>query len=446
MNFDALKNSSVLLLGKPRAFSLNELTKQLEHHQITLITAVPTQQSTYAVSAAIEGGLLNPLEQDLLEQIYFENTTPIFRVESMEQEIACRLNTATLLMSLKLTKDKERLHGFLTNALISDALFIKLLKLYDFNGEGFFDSDANRDVTAALIERFYDNLEQNHNIQYISMGVVELINKSSNVDLIDALASLSKIDQALHHKGDALMEEVLLALAQHPALATMHQKRFAQSDRKTVGTLLASRKDLSADVEAILLRSRHLEVTTALASNAQLSVAGMEQLLIDHEEEIIRHGAMDDERFAVFVKRDPEAVSTNPTLTRAMFEQLLALNSDTVDLTLAHNSTLPPTVAEQLYARANTEVLQRLACNAAITKDLLREFATHKPLHRYLAQNPALDEPTIYQLYRNANRDVLEALAANEATPLDILYELLLDLHLEPIVRHNSALNTKYQR
>ncbi len=133
MNFDALKNSSVLLLGKPRAFSISEFEKQLRYHHIALVFASEAAEYSHNIGAVIEGGLLNPLEHDLLEQLYFENKIPIFRMDTVEQELSDRLNATTLLMSLKLTKDKERLHGFLTNSRIDDNVFIKLLKLYDFN-------------------------------------------------------------------------------------------------------------------------------------------------------------------------------------------------------------------------------------------------------------------------------------------------------------------------
>ncbi len=446
MNMDALKNSSVLLLGKPRAFSMSEFEKQLRHHHITVMRSADIREQSHEICAVIEGGLLNPLEQDLLEQRYFENAIPIVRMDTLEHELARHLNANTLLMSLKLTKDKERLHGFLTNALIDEGIFIKLLKLYDFNGEGFFDTDANRDVTTALIERFYDNLEQNHNIQYISMGVVELINKSTNAELIDVMASLSIVKHSLRHGGDALMEAVLFALAQHRDLALVHQIRIAQSDREALCLVLASREGLDPSVEALLLQSQHQAVLTALASNARLSSAGVAQLLETHEEQIIAHVRIHETYFESFCRRNPVALAANPTLSSVMFVQLLALNRHAVDLALATNVSLPHTVALALYERDNMEVKQRLACNVSLEKSLLEHFLEEETWHESLAKNPALDEQTIYRLYRNTNRNVLEALAANEATPLDILYELLLDMHFEPIVRQNSALNTKYQR
>ncbi|GEM_PF-3263279 len=446
MNFDALKNCSVLLLGKPRAFHINEFEKQLRHHHMTLITAVKIHNHAHDISMVIEGGLLNPVEQDLLEQYYFENAIPIVRTETLEQELSCRLNADTLLMSLKLTKDKVRLHGFLTNALIDDSVFIKLLKLYDFNGEGFLDTDANRDVTAALIERFYDNLEQNHNIQYISMGIVELINKSHNKELINAMASLSIVQQSLEKSSDSLMETVLLALAQHPCLAREHQMRFAKSGSKSLAVALASRDDLNTAIEAVLLHSHRDEVLTALASNVRLSPEGSRRLLETHETVIIEHAAMNEARFEIFFEQNPAVLGSNPTLSAAMYEQLLALNEHAVDLALAKNVSLPSDIAQQLFQRGNREVLQCLASNAATEESLLEQFLEAKEFHEYLAKNPALDERMIYRIYRNTNRSVLEALAANEATPLELLYELLLDMHLEPIVQQNSALNSKYQR
>ncbi len=301
-------------------------------------------------------------------------------------------------------------------------------------------------MTTALIERFYDNLELNHNIQYISMGVIEMINKSSNAELVNTMASLSVVTQSLRNGGDALMEGVLFALAQHPSLARKHQRRFAQSDHESLCVVLASREDLHVDVESVLLQSQYTEVATALASNSKLSTEGMERLLEGHEAQIIAHVAMNTAYFEMFFKRNPKKLGSNPTLNTAMFEQLLALNDADIDLALAANVSLPQNIADRLYNRGNAEVLTRLARNAATQKCLLERLFEKAFLHESLAKNPLLDEQMIYRLRRSTNTGVLEALAANEATPLDLLYEFLLDMHLEPIVRQNSALNTKYQR
>jgi len=447
MDFKVWKHSSVLLLGKPRAFSMEEFLRQMRQHDIGIVSIADSRKRLSGVAAVIEGERLDPLEQDLLEQLYFENEMPIVRIDTLEEILAGHMNVTTLLMSLKLSKDARRLHGFLTNALMDDTLFIKLLKLYDFQGKGFFDTDENRDVTTALIERFYDNLEQNHNIQYISMGVVELINKSSNAALIHTMATLSMVPRALRDGGDALMEAVLFALAQHPSLQQPQQLQFAQSDHKALCTMLAQRDDLDGAVESILLLSRHDAVKEALASNARLSEAGMECLLAaGYEQQIVLHVNVTDARFKTLMPRHPELLARNPTLSADMFATLLARHEHHIDRALAENRQLLPAIAQALYRRNDTQVLHALARNPAVERCLLEHLFEQKFLHASLASNPHVSQQMIAQLRAEANSDVLEALAANEATPLELLYEFLLDMRLENIVRQNSALNTKYQR
>ncbi len=446
MDLEVLKNSTVLLLGKPRAFGMDEFLRQMQQHRIDVVSAADVQKCSVPISAVIEGGLLNPLEQDLLEQLYFENKSPIFRSDTLEAALASHLSTDTLLMSLKLSNDTHRLYGFLTNPLIDDGVFLKLLKLYNFKGQGFFDTNENRDVTTALIERFYDNLEQNHNIQYISMGVVELINKSDSTALINTIASFSMVVQALRDESEPLLEAVLFALAQHSLLQEQQQLQFAKSERQELCRVLALREDMYPSVEAVLLTSQHDAVLEALASNTRLSDVGVAQLMGRYEKQILAKIALSDARFEQSITRHPVLLAGNPTLSTEMFASLLALQCRDVDAALAANASLLPAVARQLYQRDDYVVLEALAQNPVVENSLLEHLLKRESLHAALAGNPRLCETMIYQLYRSANRDVLQALAANEATPLALLYELLLDVQLENIVRQNSALNTKYQR
>ena len=435
------------MLGRSRAFDMSEFEKQMNNHKITCMSALEYKKvMDDEIVAIIEGGLMNPLEQDLLEDLYFKKEKPIIRIELIERELGSYIDDKKLLMSLKLSKDSERLRSFLKNPLIGDSLFLKLLKLYDFKSEGFFDTDENRDVTTSLIERFYDNLEQNHNIQYISLGMIQLINKSSNCELINTLASLPIVTKALRNSDDELLELITQSLAQHHCLNEERRMKFAKSGSAELGIILASREDLDADLERELLMSEYDEVKIALASNEKLSLDGVDLLVASYENEIILHVKLTDELFRKFQKINMVLLAQNPTLTESMSATLLSFQESNINAALATNRTISSALAQKMVDTNDAEVLQNLAQNSAVPTEILEELYANENLHVNLAHNINLNEPMIKQLAKSSNIDVLSALAQNSATPLEILYEFLLDMRLENLVRQNPALNEKYQR
>jgi len=91
--------------------------------------------------------------------------------------------------------------------------FLKLLKMYAWGGEDFFENDDNRDVSAAIILRFYKDIERNHNVQYATSGFIHLLAQTDNQELIRAileLEPLQKNNSAKHKKSKRLSQCVMI--------------------------------------------------------------------------------------------------------------------------------------------------------------------------------------------------------------------------------------------
>ena len=136
MDLTALQSKTVLMFGKPRAFSQEEFLAQIQHHNITLV-----EEYNDKVDLIVEGRMITPYEQNLFDALYEEHTIPSITIDLFEQILADALNDDTLLMGLKLSHDTARLKSFLQNSCLSDALFFRLLKMYRWRGEDFFEND-----------------------------------------------------------------------------------------------------------------------------------------------------------------------------------------------------------------------------------------------------------------------------------------------------------------
>jgi hypothetical protein len=406
MDLKTLAERKILFLGKPRDFSQEEFEAQLKVHKIFL-----TKELDESVETVLEGRMMTPYEQNLSEELYERGGFTFLDIAPFEAALAQNIDDDVLLMSLKLSKDKERLKSFLKNSCISDTLFFKLLTMYDYQGEDFFENDDNRDVTAALIGRFYENIERNHNVQYATTGLIHLISQTTNAQLLEAISTLEPV--AFHPKIKSL-------LAQHPHTPQKVLKR--------------------------LLRESDVEVLEAMSQNPLLEIEHVKKLVAydkAYAEIIAKNVKLTEELFEFLQEQYGVALAENATLDASMQERLLAKQIEAIDYFLAKNPSL--TQASVAALHKNRDLKSILYSNPALDEEFLREAFDDENLHISLASNTATPKDILEALYARQDEAVLEALAANEATPVELLYQLQLDGRFERAVRTNAAFGRHIQ-
>lgn len=408
MNYEKLCGQSILLLGKTRALNLVEFDTLLKLHEIERIDSYRE-----GVALIIEGRMMNPYEEGESLRLYEMQKIPIVSLEGVEKWLCQSIEPDRLLMSLKLSRNQERLVNFLQNPYITDELFFKLLKLYDWQGEGLFDNDTNRDVTAAIIGRFYVDLDRNHNVQYAMSGMAHLIERYGNRDLINAIAELTPIAKELKNPTDRSLIGVLDAMALHSDT----DKRILAQLINTRAELLAHREPLSLEAELLSLENE--AVNRVLSLNKTLSDKGADTLEKSYPQLIAGNVFLSDERFDRLIGGYARYLATNPTLTIVMQDRL---------------STL-----------ADEEVLKALVTNRVAEPSLLNQFFESGKLKAELASNPSLSSDKLEILYASGEPEVLSALARNTATPVEILYQLSLDQRFERLVKTNPTFGKHIQ-
>lgn len=406
MDYTELSGKSVLLLGKTRSLSEEEFTRLLRLHGIEWV-----RMPAFEVALALEGRMMNPYEQAESARLYAEGNIAVEALEPLEAWLCRSIEPNRLLMSLKLSKDQERLVDFLANPYITDELFFKLLGLYDWQNEGLFDNDRNRDVTAAIIGRFYADPEKNHNVQYAMSGLAHLIERYGTHELIGAVAALSPIAKELDFPVDRSVAGILDAMALHP-----------RTPLDVLRKLLLSRAALLARREPLLLETELMgrgDVDELLARNPTLSAEGR----------------------AVLMERFPDCIARNALLSGELFEKLRGAFATE----LAANPSLDDAMQDTLMDTDDTAVLQSLAANPSL---VLRHAAALMDAGRYdefLASNPSLPGGFLERLYGSDDPKVHGHLAANPATPIELLYQLSLDRRFERAVKTNPAFGRHIQ-
>ncbi|UFS62998.1 hypothetical protein LOH54_02470 [Sulfurimonas sp. HSL-3221] len=429
----------ILLFGAPRALNREEFDRLLRAADITLADRYDAD-----VDAVVEGRLINPLEQEELDRLYDSDKVVPLAIDAFEKTLCTQIEPERIMMSLKLTRDNERLHAFLQNPYISNDFFLKLLQLYDWKGEGFFDTDENRDVTAALIGRYYEHIERNHNVQYSTLGLMHLLRQTRRPRLIRVIGSLAPLRQAVGG-NERQMRAILEALALHPDSDEPTLKHFIRQGDDALRALVATHPALSPALQQELAALDVPAVTTALVSNPALDAALAERLFADDALAATGYAniALDEARFEKGLAHHAKALAANHALTEAMQQRLFETGDEAVMTALAANPSLQ--IAGALMQTKIPAVRAALAANPAMTSEALTALAG-SGCDAALAGNPASPAALLEQLYTRGNADVLGALAANPATPIDILQQLQLDARFERAVRTNDAFGQFIQR
>jgi hypothetical protein len=441
MDLKALSNQTVVLFGKSRSLTPEEFDSQLKSHHITRL-----QRYDASIACIIEGRLVNPVEQEELDALYERKAAPIVDVDVIEKLLCTGIDGDRLLMSLKLSGDSERLLGYLQNRYVEDALFLRLLGLYDWQGEGFFDTDENRDVTAALIARFYEHIERNHNVQYANTGLMHLIAQTKSAELIESISALDPVQLALKKGSDNATGKLLAAIAEHPAATKKVLERFVRYGADgELGQIIAARSGLEVSLQRKLFETKSEPLLRALSTNPSLE-RGLAEEMIDHfGEEIAAHIGLDEELFDRLFSSHPEALATNPTLTLPLQRRVFC-GTDDVQAALASNESLDEAMAVLLFETNKPQVRIALAANPGTPASLLEQMARDKALHAALAENPSATEALLRRLSESADINVLSALAQNPSTPHELLYQFQLDRRLERYVRENPSFGAHIQK
>lgn len=443
MNLKQLENKTIYLLGKSRAFSSDEFLEQLALHNISVVQDASHDMSS--LEFIVEGRMITPYEQIISDDFYEKKTAPFISIDALEKALAENINEDSLLMGLKLSRDKERLLVFLKNGALKDSFFLRLLKLYDFGGEGFFENDANRDVSAALIERFYENIERNHNVQYATLGLMHLVGQSKNPELIEALFSLEPLQKTLIAQEKGTNHSILLSLSQHPLASSRMLETIVKKGNLELQRNVALRKDISPALQEKLYEIKNEEILETLAYNPNLDNKLVDLMIKDEKyiQTIMTSHRITDDIFEHFYDMYKEYLAHNISLTQAMQEKLFATNEVKVLQALATNENVDSRLLEQLFT--DEKLLPYLYTNPKTSKEKLYEAREDTRWHLALAENPNSPTELLKELAKSVDAEVLGALAKNSKTPIDILYQLQLDSRFERFVKENSSFGAHIQ-
>ncbi len=442
MNLKELKNKTILLFGKSRAFVDDEFILQMQLLGINIV-----KEYSKDVVLIIDGRLMTPYEVNESSKLYEEKKAKFIEIDLFDKALSNSLDEDTLLMSLKLSHDKERLKGYIQNSMITDTLFLKLIKIYNWKGEDFFENDDNRDVSAAFISRFYKNIERNHNVQYSSRGFLHLLIQTIDENIIETISLLEPLQKSFKSNIQDSNYKMITTIATHLATSKKVLNMLIKNANSYIRTLIAMREDCDEVMQMQLFQTHDEDVLSALSYNLQLD-RKLAIILMKNKEyakNMATYINLDETIFQLLYEDSCVELAMNNTISYEMQEVLVDTDELIILSALATNKYIDKKIFEKLFAKKDEKLNLKLYKNSAVPEQQLRE--AHKN-HKYdisLACNENTPSDILENLSLSEDGEILLGLAKNSNTPMDILYQLQLDSRFERAVKENSAFGKHIQ-
>ena len=439
-----LAGKKVLFLGQTRTMSDEDIALFLDQAKAERAEG----EEDAPLGLVVLGRLVNPVEEAFADAQYKEGV-PVVELAKLERYYAAHIDADVLEGSLALFPNKERIINLLHNQSLPDALFCRLLSLYDWGGEGPFENDENRDVAGALVARFYPEIEKNHNIQYSPLGPFLVAAQSAYVPLLEAMARMPDYEVTQHSEDPWMPRTLHEALLMNPALpGSVLDEWTAEASVRELG-FIAAHPALSVTAQERLAKREEPWITEGLARNPGLDAVLAARLFAEGpsavQEALLRYQPPGRERIEAVLAEGNEAklraLGANERLDEATALTLLQSDQEALLEAMAANEGLSCRVYEALETTKEPSVLRLLAGNPAVGSAMLLRLSRvrDKALYVALAGNPAMPPERLAQFAKIKDRDIHKALAANPSTPIEILLSYQTDGELNRIVKRNEA-------
>jgi len=433
------KQANIKIFGKTKLFTIDELKNILTPLDIHLTDDLDK------ADWIVEGNAISMYDENILESV----DKKIVFLKVFEQKLSSLIVPSSLLMSIKLSNNQERLKSFLMNPYITDELFLSLFKLHNWQKEDLFGNNENRDVSAAFIERFYEDIERNHLTQLSPLGFLHLINRTSRAEVIEAIYSIGSVNAQVdddNPKNPILNIQIALGLNPHTPEKIL--EKLLQNSKMDVKSAAASNTNLSIYLQKIASK-KEPQIRLALASNSGLSEELLFELLNDENiqiiETLLNTFIFDSENFKkTLTLLDAQRlcfIANNNSLTTKMLHTLFILNNESIELAIANNINLSSDDLNSLLVKENINLLSNLATAQRLEDTQVQKLLLLKndEINSSLAKNIHLNKKIYEELYSLNKSTVSEFLAKNISTPLEILEQFQLDAILNRYVKENPT-------
>jgi hypothetical protein len=441
------KGKKLLFLGKEGIFTDKEIERFLKPYGVTM-----TRYLDDDVAGVVEHHRLNPVEEDISNDAY-DRKLPLYKLTEFEELMSGQIDDDALLMAIKLGNDQERLIRLLGNEHLSDALFVRLLKLYRFNEEEE-DNRQDRDVIMYTLRRYIEIKPNEEDLLYSYLTLRRLATEAEDPKLLEALMQFPDFTFLIRGKEKITLKETI---ARNPVLSPEVIRKLLSLRSPKIDAALAGNPGVPTEILKQLVTRDDIRTAMALATNP-----GIDDLLfgalLEKDERVVSllllRQKIDRGRLAQVEAASPAPelfaiLGANEQLESDVVITLFEKAEPSLLESLSQNHRVASGILEEIYQMDEQRYFYPLAHNPStpvwILETLYEENPEDKALCIALAHNPSVPEKILRELFSRENFEINRGLATNASLPVELLDTLKLDTRLQNELAQNEQLASSYE-
>ena len=437
------QGKTVLFLGRVTNFTPQELTNFLEEQGMSYADKYTGQE----LALTILSTMMTPLEEEVSYELY-DAKVPEVRLAQFEAFYTTHIKPNTLMMSMKLSNDQERLKRLLKNSAFSDEVYLKLFKVYDWRGEGVYENDDNRDVTITFVERFYQpDGFRDPAMVYSPITLSNIARDAKTPEIIDAMLSMPNHEIKQSRKEDLRPKNLREIVALNPNISYESIRYLLSFNDDRINSFLACNRAIRVDAQELIFKKSNSITKLMLTQNDSLDDNIFLKLLKENEEiisSLLTFQKISDVRLKAILEANLAesilALLGENQQIEEVIEQLIGLNKS-LDRKLATNRKLSTEQLNLLYKSYGDEFMLELSLNPQLDPKLLEKFYAENDenLTVNIASNPSTPQTILDELSQKNIHKFNRALATNPSTKLIYLEQFALDSELIVLMSQNPS-------
>ena len=437
------KGGTILFLGRVTNFTPEELTNFLEVQGMVYSDKYVGQEVVLVVLST----MLTPLEEETSYDLY-DAKIPDVRLAQFEEFYTTHIKPNTLMMSMKLSNDQERLKRLLKNSAFADEVYLKLFKMYDWGEDGVYENDENRDVTITFVERFYrpDGFRDPAMV-YSPITLSNIARDAKSADIVDAMLTMPNHEIKQSRKEDLRPKNLREIVALNPNISHESIRYLLSFNNDRIKSFLACNNAIRVDAQELIFQKADEVTKLMLTQNNNLDDKLFKELL-KSDDEIVRSlltfQKLTVNRLQVILEENLtqevlELMGENQQIEEVV-EKLIGLNKS-LDYKLSANHQLKQEELTSLYKQYGDEFMLLLSSNPNLDPMLLEKFyfKGEEELLVNIATNPSTPQKFLDELAEKNIHKFNRALALNPSTKLVYLEQFALDSELIMLMTKNST-------
>ncbi len=437
------QNGTVLFLGRVTNFTPEELTNFLESQGMNYADKYLGQE----VALVVLSTMMTPLEDETSYTLY-DAKVPELRLAQFEEYYTTHIKPNTLMMSLKLSNDQERLKRLLKNGAFSDEVYLKLFKMYDWGSDGVYDNDENRDTTITFVERFYrpDGFRDPAMV-YSPITLSNIARDARESDILDAMLTMPNHEIKQSRKEDLRPKNLREIVALNPNISLESIRYLLSFNDDRIKSFLACNEAINTDAQELIFQKANEVTKLMLTQNNSLDDRLFKELLKnDNEiiESLLTFQKLTVKRLVYILEENLSdellAFMGENTLIEEVLPSLIGINK-LLDYKLASNREVNSALLTKLYESYGEEFMLPLSSNPNTSTELLTHFYKSKNIEviQILATNPNTNAEILKELCALNSHELNRALALNSSVELVYLEQFALDSELIMLMTKNKT-------